>query len=307
MPRLVVPARPPDLGLLAGTATTLRFVEDSGPRGVLDATVNDASVVPMLVHANAGFTVMLTHDALAALTGERVAKESEFGLGADLRVSELGRGRTTLGSLTVAGHRMADVPCEVFALPTMHWAGMLGVGWLAAARPVVDFGGRRLLVPDDAARPAVSDALEAAGGLTVPLRRDAVSGRYLASLSTGERTPTATFVVSTVARTILDLGYVRSLGLDVGDPVGVDHGPGGAVVPQYEPAGAVAVHADGRLLAVTTVEVHDIYAYSGSPRVTGPHAVAGYLGADVLLATGAVLDFGEGQPGSSPMTSATMR
>ena len=275
MAALILPRSP-----LRFRSVPLRFVEDSGPRGILDATV-DGVTVPMLVHANAGFTVMLTHDALRRVNGTSVAKESDYGLGHDLRVSELGRGSTTLASLTVGGCQLTDVACSVFQLPTVNWEGMLGVGWLAAARPVVDFGSRTLSVPSAAERRAL-----AAEPVRVELRRDVASGRYVAEL-TVEGT-LATVVVSTVAETILDVEFARRAGIELTAALGVEHGPSGAVVPVYRTARPVSFAGIGSVEA----QVHDTYAYAARDRPPVADQVAGYLGADLLLAAGAVLDFG---------------
>lgn len=258
----------------------LRFIEDSGPRGIVHATVDGVSV-PMLVHANAGFTVMLTHDALRRVNGTSVAKESDYGLGHDLRVSELGRGSTTLASLDVAGCHLTDVACSVFQLPTVNWEGMLGVGWLAAARPVVDFGARTLSVPSEAERRLLADA-----PVRTDLRRDVTSGRYVAELTVEDRL--ATVVVSTVAETILDLEFARRSGIELTAALGVEHGPSGNVVPFYRAAGPVSFAGIGSVAA----QVYDTYAYADRDRPSVTDQVAGYLGADLLLAAGAVVDFG---------------
>jgi hypothetical protein len=227
----------------------------------------------MLVHANAGFTVMLTHDALLRVTGRAVEKETEFGLGHDLQMSPRGRGSTTLRSLEVAGVELTDVPCAVFDLPTTNWEGMLGVDWLAATRPVVDFGSHTL-----------SFARAHRDGERLQILFDESLGRYVAELPVdGEP---ATFVVNTVADTTLDLGFARNRGYDLVEEVAVEHGPAGAVVLVYRTARPVALGPFGG----RELSVHDTYAYSGAERpVSG---VAGYLGADLLLASRAVIDFG---------------
>jgi hypothetical protein len=250
----------------------VQFVVDSGPRGVIEANV-DGVAVPMLVHANAGFTVMLTHDALHRVTGRVVEKETDFGLGHDLNVSPRGRGETTLDSLEVAGVQLTDVSCSVFDLPTTNWEGMLGVGWLAATRPVIDFGSRTL-----------SFDCATHDGERFEMVLDETLGRYVTDLLV-DGTP-ATFVVSTVADTTLDLGFARSWGLDLVEGVGVEHGPAGAVVPVHRTARPVELGS----LATLELPVHDIYAYSSADRPA--KGVAGYLGADVLLASRAILDFG---------------
>lgn len=271
--------------------TPLRFVVDSGLRPIVMAVV-DGAQVEMLVHANAGFVVMLTHAARLRIAGDTVAKEQDFGLGHDLELSEAGRGHATVGTLTVAGRTIRDVRVEVFDLPTRNWEGMLGVEWLAAAGAVVDFGASRLGVPrgtpDRTSEPA------AGGGVSVPLIRERTGGRFVANLAPdGADRPSEAFVVSTVAETTIDIACAVRLGLDLGEPVEVEHGPRGDVVPVYRPSVPVAFGFAGRRLFACRVSVYDIYAYGGKPRPADGPPLAGYLGADVLTEHGAVVDFGE--------------
>lgn len=276
MASLIVPRSRPDWSSLP--VAPLRLVADSGPRLIVSASVEGVDV-PMLVHANAGFTAMLTHDALRRVNGSRVEKESHFGLGHDLRVSELGRGSTVLSSVEVACCRLTDVPCAVFQLPTENWEGMLGVGWLVAARPLVDFASRTLCVPGAGPRPEIA-------GQRLALAYDERIDRFVVELPVAGHA--ARLVASTVADTILDLEFARRRGLEL-EPDGEEHGPGGAVVPTYRTAEPVVLHA---MLGAVTAQVHDTYAYLGRDRPNDGSAVTGYLGADALLAAGAVLDFG---------------
>lgn len=239
----------------------------------------------MHVHANAGFTVMLTHDALRRVNGTSAAKETAFGLDHDLHVSELGRGSTVLSSLEVAGVRLTDVPCAVFQLPTTNWEGMLGVDWLDAVRPVVDFGARTLSFPGSEMRAHLGEA-----SARVELELDTELRRYVGDfLVNGEP---ATFVVSTAGGTLLDLEYARERGLDLTPPVGEEHGPAGAVVPVFQTARPVRLEGPNRPLANTSLQVHDIHAYRGEERPQNGPVIAGYVGADVLLANNATVDFG---------------
>jgi hypothetical protein len=261
-------------------------VVDSGPRPIVEALVEGVRV-PMHVHANAGFTVMLTHDALRRVNGTSVAKETEFGLDHDLHVSRLGRGSTVLSSLEVAGVRLTDVACAVFQLPTTNWEGMLGVDWLEATGPVVDFGALTLAFPDSEARARFSAE---SGRVELELELDSELRRYVGDFRLdGEP---ATFVVSTAGGTILDLGYARERGLDLTPPIGEDHGPSGAVVPVFETANPVRLEGPNGALTTASLQVHDIHAYRGVERPADGPAIAGYLGADVLLANNAALDFG---------------
>ena len=288
---LIVPNQRVELSSVGMRAAAVQLVDDAGPRGVIDVEV-EGVVLPMLVHANAGFTVMLTHEALAKVNGTQVEKESEFGLGADLRVSEFGRGTTTLRSLSVAGTRLTDVRCEVFQLPNDSWEGMLGVGWLAAAMPFVDLANRRIYLPTSLQRAAAVQLL-GPGATRVPLSLDRKTGRFVGWVSVEPAGATvARFVASTVAETVLDIEYARDNGIELGPVLGQEHGPSGAVTANHRTAQPVSLYSSGVKIATLTPDVHDVYAYSDTERPPRRGSIGGYLGADLLLTTGAVLDFG---------------
>lgn len=295
-------AAPAYAGPLGDGWVPMRFVIDSGERPIVAAAI-DGVEVRMLVHANAGFHAMLTHEALLAVTGGRVAKETDFGLGHDLKLSAAGRGHTTISSLAVGGSEQREVRFEVFDLPTTNWDGMLGLDWLASAGVVVDVGRRALHAGPwgDVDRSASAVPHDAA--VTVPLVRDSDTGRFLAELGveTGGDATAGRFVASTVAETTLDIDSARALGVDLGDPVDEEHGPGGAVVPVYAPAAPITLTSAGTPIASVRPTVYDVYGYSRSKRPAEP--VAGYLGADLLLDHGAVLDFG-GRRGKTRRTRA---
>jgi hypothetical protein len=265
----------------------IRFVVDSGLRPIITATADGVDVA-MLLHANAGFVMMLTHDALRRVTGRTVSKESDFGLAQDLRLSSAGRGQTRIRELVTADLAMTDVPCEVFDLPTTNWEGMLGVHWLASSSAAIDFGRARLLLGD-----AARHRMPLLGGLSIPLEQDADSGRFTCHLGlAAPGTPAGRFVASTVAETTLDIEFARRHGIDLGAPVGEEHGPGGAVVPVYRPAEPIRLVADARLVCTVRPSVYDIYAYGNNARPRQEAALAGYVGADVLRQRGVVVYFG---------------
>jgi hypothetical protein len=270
----------------------MHFVVDSGWRPVVSASI-DGVEVPMLVHANAGFLGMLTHAALHRVTGRRVHKDTDFGLGPDLKLSSAGRGAAEVDSLTVAGHSMRGVRLEVFDLPTTNWEGMLGVDWLAASGAIVDFGSRVLTVPrtpSDRPTPSLR-------GRQIPLERDETSGRWtcrLSLLAPSTVPASGRFVVSTVAETALDIAFAARSGIDLGDPVEEEHGPTGAVVPVYRPVQPVALGIRDEVFCAVPPSIYDIYGYGGNPRPPDEECLAGYLGADVLLRTRALVDFAAG-------------
>ncbi len=277
---------------LPARSVALRFVVDSGRRAVVDASV-DGVDVRMLVHANAGFLAMLTHDTAFRINGRRVVKESDFGLGHDLELSPSGRGHIRVRTLEVADALIVDARIEVFDLPTVNWDGMLGLAWLASTGAVVDFGRARLSIPIDGnARAALLPEVDA-GVSAVPLTRDPETGRFLCALSlNGDPDSCSRFVASTVGETILDIECARRHGIERGEQVGEEHGPGGAVVLAHRASRPVTFSAGGIELTTITPEISDIYAYSDTARPEGSEIVAGYLGADLLAARRGVIDFG---------------
>lgn len=264
----------------------VRFVVDSGLRPVVPASVEGVEV-SMLVHANAGFAAMLTHDALHRITGRSVAKEREFGLGHDLRPSAAGRGSTDVTALEVGTSSLSGVHIEVFDLPTTNWQGMLGVDWLAATGATLDFGNARLFFPGRfGVEPLPPD------GRRIQLHRESGSGRFTCLLAVEPYLDrTGRFVVSTVADTTLDIEFARQLGLELGPQVDEEHGPTGAVVPVHRPEQPLAFSFRGLAIASVRPSIYDIYAYGGNHRPADDSRIAGYVGADILLDAGAVVSF----------------
>ena len=272
MAEMLVPEAGTELPTAGLRWVPLRVVTDSGPRGIVAAEV-DGAVVPMLVHANAGFTMMLTHGAHRRISGLEVEKNSDYGLGHDLQVSDLGRGEARIGALTVAGHVLRDVRCEVFELPTVHWQGMLGVGWLTDAAPLVDLAGGRLAVPTVTERGDFRERLPSAVR-RVPMTYSTSSRSFLVDASLDESATPTQFVASTVAATVLDLDYARRCHLDLVRLDEDEHGPDGAVVANHRTRRPVTIYAAGVPVATITPHVHDIYAYRGArvplPRSASP-------------------------------------
>ncbi|MGH3496174.1 MAG: hypothetical protein ACRDP1_01740 [Nocardioidaceae bacterium] len=266
------------------------------PRPLVRARV-DGVELSMHVHANAGMLAMITHDAAYRVSGRRIEKEQEFGLGPDLRVSADGRGHLDVASLDVAGHLFPHPRLDVFNLVTNPWDGMLGLGWLHQVGAIVDFGARGVYVPEHAGEAErIVGALAADRTLVrLPLLRHAGTGRYRAQLSTGSPgTAPATFVVSTVAFCVLDSEHARRNRIPAGASGETEHGPSGTSVATHHAASPVALRAGDIGLGTTVPEIYDIYAYADVPRPADPaEQVAGYVGADYLLQHRAVLDFGD--------------
>ncbi len=254
----------------------------SGTRPFVTAQVN-GSPVSLMVHSNASFSMMLTHD-----TAERIGlsvgavEREDYGIAAVGQLGGRGRASAVVGALQVGDDVAHDVPASVFELPVDADEdpvdGMLGIGWLRQRQVVVDFA-RRVLTPY--------------GGPVdgVPLAHDpGWDALVVDSVVDGEP---ARWVVSTVAGVLVDSAAVDRLGLELGEPAGDDGGPTGTVVTSRHVAGPWSVHIGGRDHDVVGAVSHDLYAYAARPR-TDDDLVAGFLGCDFLLRHGAVVDHGRG-------------
>jgi hypothetical protein len=155
---------------------------------------------------------------------------------------------------------------------------MLGVDWLRERSVVVDLGEGRLRfrTPPE---PGVSlDWDEEWQALVVATT---VHGRP------------ARFVVSTVAGVVVDADSTDRLGLRIGSVVDSDGGPTGTVVDVRPVETAWSVDLAGRSRPVVDAVSWDVYAYADRPR---PPAglIDGFLGCELLVQEGAIVDFGRG-------------
>ena len=124
----------------------LTFRQVSGLRPFVTAEV-DGLAVRLMVHSNASFRAMVTHD-VAARAGLDLApvERSDYGIEA---VGRLGvRGRTTaVATVRIGDDVAAGVEIAVFDVPQDEPVdGMLGIGWLRERGAVVDLGNGRLRV-----------------------------------------------------------------------------------------------------------------------------------------------------------------
>lgn len=252
----------------------------SGTRPFVAALVNRVPV-SLMVHSNASFPMMLTHDAAERVGLEMGAVErADYGIAAVGRLGGRGRASGVARSLAVGDDVAHDVATSVFELPLEDHEepvdGMLGIGWLRARGVVVDLG-RRVLTPYG--DPLVGAPLAHHPGWDALVVDTTVNGRP------------AQWVVSTVAGVLVDKAAAVRLGLEPGEVAAEDGGPTGTVVSTWHVAGAWAVGLGGRELDVVGAQVSDLYAYADKERVGDEH-FAGFLGCDFLLRHGASVDFG---------------
>jgi gag-polyprotein putative aspartyl protease len=260
----------------AGVELTLRQV--SGLRPFVGGEVNGHRV-DFMVHSNASFGAMVTHD-VAARARLRLApmERPDYGIEA---VGTLGRrGRTSaVTSLQVDDDLVRDVEVAVFDVPQdPPVEGMLGIGWLRERGVVVDLGRRRLHVggpPSAGVRPQWDESWHA----------------Y--TVATSVRGQAARFVVSTVAGVVVDALASDRLGLATGPVVDLDGGPTGTVVEVRRVEGDWSLDLAGRPRQVTETSSWDIYAYAERPRPPTDW-IDGFLGCEFLVEEGAIVDFGRG-------------
>lgn len=254
----------------------LTFRQVSGLRPFVSAEI-DGRPVSLMVHSNAAFHAMVTHD-VAARAGLRLApvERTDYGIEAVGRLG--GRGRTTaVASLRVGDDTSGDVEFAVFDVPQDEPVdGMLGVGWLRERGVVVDLGRAQLRFGGP---PVAGTTMQWDEDWQAYVVEGGVAGR------------TARFVVSTVARVVVDSGAAARLGLTLGPVVDRDGGPTGSVVDVRPVEGSWTVDLDGRPRAVTGAVSWDLYAYADRQRPSAG-SIDGFLGCELLLEEAAVVDFG---------------
>jgi hypothetical protein len=256
----------------------LTFRQVSGLRPFVAAEVGGLPV-SLMVHSNAGFRAMVTHDVAARASLDLAPVERcDYGIEA---VGRLGsRGRTTgVATLRVGDDVAAGVEIAVFDVPQDEPVdGMLGIGWLRERGAVVDLGRSRLRF-----------AGEPVDGAALTWDDDWQAYVVATTVSGGP----ARFVVSTVAGVVVDTVAADRLGLALGPVVDEDGGPTGTVVQVLPVASAWSVDLDGHPRAVPDAVAWDLYAYADRPR-PAPGGIDGFLGCELLVRERAVVDFGRG-------------
>ncbi|MDX8338560.1 hypothetical protein SLH46_05165 [Draconibacterium sp. IB214405] len=119
-------------------AVPMRQIVFEGNRYVVDADFGLEKTVPMMVHGNASFYMMLTHDVAEQLNnGDTIPKIDDYGY------SERGRGKINVAAFSVGKNVFEGVEnVLVFDWPEdvgKAAQGMLGVNWLQKEKVKINF------------------------------------------------------------------------------------------------------------------------------------------------------------------------
>jgi predicted aspartyl protease len=262
----------------------LTFREVSGLRPFVAGDVNGFPV-SLMVHSNASFTAMVTHD-VAGDAGLTVGPVQRPGYGIVALGEPSTRGRATaVAGLRVGDDLAKDLEIAVFDVPQDPPVdGMLGIDWLRQRGAVVDMGERQLRFGQPSS-----------GG--IELDWDEAWHSFVVTAQVDEHT--ARFVVSTVAGVVVDTQAIARLGLELGPVVEQVGGPTGTSLDVRSVASGWSLELDGRARPGLDAQAWDLYEYSEQPRPTSG-AIDGFLGCDFLLHERAVVDFGRATMALAP-------
>jgi len=268
-----------------------KIVMDSGHRPVVTALV-DGQPFRLVVHSNAGFFLQIDHADAKRVGAHDLKHLGAFGIVDTGKVSDLGRDDGILDRLQVGLTQNQNIPVAVFETPGDINQGMLGLGWLTQNHVVIDYANNKIELPSAASySETLHDRLIKGGYTAIPMVHDPADGRYRVTAKiNGVAAP---MVVSTVAQLILDTQYAERAGVKQGKEMGIDGGPTGATTVDYLAAEPVTFRIGPWSSLPLTPEIQDTYKYSAKPRpAAAEDAAGGYLGADFMMETKAVIDFG---------------
>lgn len=271
----------------------MTFRQVSGTRPFIHVLMNGKPFL-LMVHSNASFYVMTTHELATEIGVPDVRKTSTFGISAAGHVDAKGRGEAILTSLRVADITTTNVPLSVFEQPEPDMEGMLGIKWLRASRIIVDYDQGRLGVAPTTHDSAIEDRRILSRQYTAHrmLWDDREHRYYVLANVEGKE---ARLTVSTVANDVLEMGFAKELHLALGPVVDRFDGPTGSVGDAYLAKRRLGLTLDGRKTESIQPQIIDFYAYNLKQRPSLPsEAVQGNLGADFMLANQAIIDFGSG-------------
>jgi hypothetical protein len=271
----------------------LEFRQVSGTRPFVEAWMN-GKPFSMMIHSNASFYAMTTHDIASSIGLTDLQKRSNFGITSAGHVDGKGRAEATLSSLKVANVTALGVRLSVFEQPEPDMQGMLGIDWLRDQRVIVDYDQGRLGLAASSKDTVKEDQrILSRKYVAHAMRWDAAEHRYYVIAEVhGKR---ARLTVSTVANDVLEMGFARASDFVLGPSVDHFDGPGGSVGNSYFSKKRLSVSLDGQEAEPMQPEVIDFYAYNLKTRPPNPaDTVQGNLGADFMLANQAIIDFGSG-------------
>ncbi len=270
---------------------TFRVIKDIGSRTAIAAAINGLPVT-LEIHANAGFSMQLSHEAAKRGNITNLRHQDEFGIERAGKVSKLGRDTAFVAQLKVGNRLYSHVPVSVFETPSPYNIGMLGLRWLRANRVLLDYQkSEAVLNPQPATGQRYQAQLLRNGYVAIPLKRDPTDGRYLVPVTIGS--VTRPMVVSTVAGVVFDQAFARLASLPQRATGGTYGGPTGTTGQVYTLAKPATIRLATTSFAVPTASIEDVYAYAAQKRpADAARARGGLLGVDFLAAHQAVVDFG---------------
>ncbi|KQM41151.1 retropepsin-like aspartic protease [Sphingomonas sp. Leaf10] len=266
----------------------------SGVRPYVPVKLNGKPFL-LMVHANAGFTVMTTHANAKTAGIVKLEHKGDYGItGTGVR-STLGRDTAILDRFDVGSFVMRELPISIFEIPqNPPINGMAGIGWLKRAKVIVDYDRARLAIPSNEAD-AVRERkrLQAAGFIALPMRWDPQTKRY--SVFPKVNGVAARFTVSTVGEVVIDARFAEAAEITVGESTGTFGGPTGTTGDLRKTNSPYTIELAGKRFAAPVAISYDIYAYDAEERPTTVAAQTnGELGCDFMRANHAVIDFGSG-------------
>lgn len=270
------------------------YRQTSGTRPFVRVKLNDQNLL-FMVHANAGFNAMTTHENAKKADVRDLVEKDGFGITAPGVKSKLGRATATANTFTVGTSTIRHMPIQVFEIPqTIPVDGMAGIGWLRQAKVMVDYRRNRLAIPETNADAAKErQRLIAEGYVAIPMIWDATANRYFVTAKVNGEP--GRFDVSTVSYVVLDEQFARTSKIALSAPIGTFGGPTGATGNERENVDRYTLELSGNMLVAPKAHIYDIYAYDGETRPANhTDQVAGYLGCDFMRANSAVIDFGMG-------------
>jgi hypothetical protein len=272
------------------TFLPIQFRQVSGTRPFVALNLNGHPFL-FMVHANANFYAMTTHQNAGIAGLGPLTKKSAYGITAHGHVSELGRADAIVDSIDVGGVIARSKKIAVFEaeqVPTMD--GMLGIEWLRDKHVLVDYGLGRIALPGtDEDGPREDARLIARGYLAHKMTWDAGSKSY--SVEGSVNGVAAHLQVSTVSVDILDAGFAKKANVELGPVVDNFSGPAGATGYVYIAKRPIAINVGLQSGGTAQPWIWDVAAY-GSHKSNPGGGVEATIGADFMLATGAVIDFG---------------
>lgn len=266
--------------------------EHLGNRPLMKADVNGLPIIFEL-HSNAGFSMQICHQAAdSAKIKERKHVDDNFGITAAGKVSPLGRDSAFVDRFTVGQKVFTHVPVSIFETPSPYTEGMLGLRWLTPNRVVLDFENKKAIIsPSPQATLVRRQPWLKNGYVAIPMKRAASDGRYLITVTVnGVSQP---MIISTIAESIFDSEFAKYAQIALTKPIGSYGGPKGTMGLVYKTEKPVTITLDQYSFLIEKASVEDTYAYMANKRPEDAStATGGMLATDFLLATGAIVDFG---------------